>query len=367
MQLNSRQPTQPPAKRNNWLIIGGIFVGLCVICLVIGLISSAFRAPTPQPTTDVNSIIYATQTSAALTNGEPMGLAAQVPPTATLMPTPTPQPQLGMDLSQFVAKYDSLTDLQKKDFVSQSTGKWVDWSGTILDVQTDGTILVDIPETLASSVSLKGVPLTDAGNLSKGATIRFTGRIADIVDILGLHIYLEDVQLVVSTATFTPTVNTNLLEPGTYLVGKDIKPGLYKGQAGTDTCYWARLKDVSGTVDLIIANDNSSGQFYILVKDSDYALQTACELLLFTTLPTPAAQMPTNLAAGMYLVGIDIQPGKYQGQAGTDTCYWARLKDVSGTVDLIIANDNSSGQFYIQVSKSDFALTVACPIVLIGK
>jgi len=196
MQINSQQPTQPPAKHNNWLIIGGIIVGLCVICLVFGLIANGLGTATPQLTADINSIVNATQTSIALTSGAPIRLAAQVPPTATLIPTPTPQPKLGMDLSQFVAKYDSLTDLQKKDFVSQSTGKWVDWSGTVLDVQTDGTILVDIPETLASSVSLKGVSMADAVNLSKGTTIRFTGRIADVIDILGLHIYLEDVQLV---------------------------------------------------------------------------------------------------------------------------------------------------------------------------
>jgi len=89
MQLNSRQPTQPPAKRNNCLIIGGIFVGLCVICLVIGLISNALNTATPQPTTDINSIIDATQTSAALTISAPLTLTAQANPNAS---TDTPVP-----------------------------------------------------------------------------------------------------------------------------------------------------------------------------------------------------------------------------------------------------------------------------------
>ena len=164
-----------------------------------------------------------------------------------------------------------------------------------------------------------------------------------------------------------PTANPNLIESGTYIIGKDIKPGLYEGQAGTNSCYWVRLKDVSGTTDSILANDNSVGQYYIQVNGTDYALQTDCELLLLSSLPKPSVQMPTKINPGIYLVGIDIQPGTYEGQAGKDTCYWARLSDVGGTTNSIITNDNSKGQFYIQVSPNDFALSIGCQIELIGK
>jgi tetratricopeptide (TPR) repeat protein len=74
--------------------------------------------------------------------------------------------------------------------------------------------------------------------------------------------------------------NFYLIRPGTYIVGKDIQPGTYKGQAGSDimnSCYWARLSNVSGDDD-IIANDNATGQFYVQIKSSDFALQTRCEL-----------------------------------------------------------------------------------------
>jgi hypothetical protein len=113
-----------------------------------------------------------------------------------IVPSPTLKPMLGMDLSQFVAKYDSLTDLQKKDFVGQSTGKWVNWSGEIFDVQSDGTIEVNIPGTLLSLVHLKGVSQNDAANLSKGETIHFTGRISSVTEFLALYIDIEDVQLI---------------------------------------------------------------------------------------------------------------------------------------------------------------------------
>lgn len=40
---------------------------------------------------------------------------------------------------------------------------------------------------------------------------------------------------------------------GTWLVGREIKRGTYKS-AGGSTCYWARLSDLSGELEAIIAN-----------------------------------------------------------------------------------------------------------------
>lgn len=167
-----------------------------------------------------------------------------------------------------------------------------------------------------------------------------------------------------------PTQNANLVKAGTYLVGSDISTGYYRGEAGTDifdSCYWARLKDLSGELDSIIANDNSFGQFYIQVADSDYALEVKCVIEHLETLPEPAASFPASIDAGMYLVGIDIQPGLYKGLAGEDvmeSCYWARLKDLSGSLTSIIANDNATGQYYVEVGASDFALQTRCELTL---
>src|SRR3990172_6734959 len=66
----------------------------------------------------------------------------------------------------------------------------------------------------------------------------------------------------------TATPDPNLVSEGTYLVGKDIQPGLYKGMAGTgifESCYWQRSKDLTGSFGSILANDNAEGQFYIQV------------------------------------------------------------------------------------------------------
>lgn len=170
----------------------------------------------------------------------------------------------------------------------------------------------------------------------------------------------------------TATPDQNIIQPGTYLVGTDIRPGIYRGEAGydlLDSCYWARLKDLSGSLDSILANDNSIGQFYTQVKDTDKALETACRLTLLDPLPGPPAEFPQSLLPGTYLVDIDISPGTYRGQAGDDimqSCYWARLKDVAGDLDSILANDNANGQYYVEVKPGDFALSTACDLERVG-
>jgi hypothetical protein len=170
----------------------------------------------------------------------------------------------------------------------------------------------------------------------------------------------------------TPTRDPNLISAGTYLVGDEIQPGLYRGVAGQGfggSCYWARLKDLSGGLESILANDNAEGQFYVQVADSDKALEVACDIAYLPEMPAPVATFPDQLEAGMYLVGIDVQPGLYRGNAGQgfgDSCYWARLKDLSGGLDSLSANDNAIGQFYLEALESDEALETACELTFLA-
>jgi hypothetical protein len=170
-----------------------------------------------------------------------------------------------------------------------------------------------------------------------------------------------------------PTSNPNLIRPGTYLVGTDIQPGIYKGQGGESlfsSCYWQRMSDLSGGLESILANDNAIGQFYVEVGETDFAFETACDMTRLDPLPEPPNEYPTLLMPGMYLIGVDIQPGTYRGEGGQDimtSCYWARLTNVAGDLDSIIANDNAIGQFYVTVSVTDFALDTACELTFVGE
>lgn len=57
---------------------------------------------------------------------------------------------------------------------------------------------------------------------------------------------------------------------GTYVVGEDIQPGTYRGEASPG-CYWARLSSLN-TSD-IIDNNNADGPVVIEVLPSDKALE----------------------------------------------------------------------------------------------
>jgi len=173
-----------------------------------------------------------------------------------------------------------------------------------------------------------------------------------------------------STPEPTATPILGLVRIGTHIVGEDIQPGIYWGLAGEDlfdSCYWARLSDLAGELSSIIANDNAIGHYYVELRETDFALKTACELILLEH--APIREVQDVLTPGTYIIGRDIQPGRYQGQAGeeiTETCYWSRLKDVSGSFESIIANDNAMGSYYVQVFESDFALNTACPLERVG-
>ncbi|HHX08499.1 MAG TPA: hypothetical protein GX730_03590 [Chloroflexi bacterium] len=180
---------------------------------------------------------------------------------------------------------------------------------------------------------------------------------------------LEPTSTPVPTDTPVPTATTNpyLYSAGTYLLNNDIQPGIYQGNAGNgiwDTCYWERLSDLSGGFDAIIANDNSVGNFYVELKETDYAFTVRCSVALIDSLPEPE-KFSTTLEPGMYIVGRDVQAGIYHGQAGYeigDSCYWKRVSGVSGEFDEIIANDNSVGNFYVEIKETDFAIDVRCSL-----
>ena len=165
--------------------------------------------------------------------------------------------------------------------------------------------------------------------------------------------------------TPTPEIE-GLLKEGTHLVGTDIEPGIFVGLAGHDSvfdsCYWARLSNLTGSDD-VLSNDNAMGLYYVEVLPDDRALKTACDLVPIDQVPA-REEFLTTLLPGIYLVGRDIEAGTFRGEGGEDileSCYWARLTNVNGD-DAIIANDNATGQYFIEVLPTDFALKVACEV-----
>lgn len=65
---------------------------------------------------------------------------------------------------------------------------------------------------------------------------------------------------------------------------------------------------------------------------------------------------------GTFKVGIDIQPGTYRS-AGGESCYWERLRGLSGSYKDIIANGAGNAPQVVQIEASDVAFkTQHCPV-----
>ena len=183
---------------------------------------------------------------------------------------------------------------------------------------------------------------------------------------------LSDGGTLVPVAAITAESTTepkNSLDPGMYQVGSDIQPGIYAGMAGTDvtgSCYWARLSGASGDFSELIANENAIGQFYVEIQPSDKYFKVDCEIISLSDWPAPDEPL-SEIQPGMYLVGRDIDPGTYQGKAGTDvmnSCYWARLSGLSDDMDHLITNENSNGSYFVTIQPTDMALKTACQLTL---
>jgi len=64
---------------------------------------------------------------------------------------------------------------------------------------------------------------------------------------------------------------------GTFVIGVDIQPGVYKSPAPqSGMCSWARLKKLSGITDFdaIIKNGNNTGPGFVTIEPTDVAFAT---------------------------------------------------------------------------------------------
>lgn len=61
---------------------------------------------------------------------------------------------------------------------------------------------------------------------------------------------------------------------GTWLVGEDIEPGVYRNSGDGSSCYWERLSGLSGELGDIIANGIPDGPVVVEIAGSDVAFSS---------------------------------------------------------------------------------------------
>ena len=151
--------------------------------------------------------------------------------------------------------------------------------------------------------------------------------------------------------------------PGTYEVGKEIAPGVYRGEVSEGSfCKWARLSALNQDPENIIAMGLHEGPFYVELQSGDFAFTTECELAPIAHL-APRDPFLTLVPPGMYVVGLDIGPGEYKGKPREDLfCFWQRLSNLRGGDDSTIAWDLPGEEFFVEVAPTDFAVEFHCPV-----
>jgi hypothetical protein len=151
--------------------------------------------------------------------------------------------------------------------------------------------------------------------------------------------------------TSTPTPTFAQFGDGTFVVGKDIQPGTYRTREPSAGCYFARLRGFGGTVDDIIANENTDYPAIVTIAATDKGFQSN-NCGTWTKNLSAITTSNTSFGDGMYIVGTDIKPGTYKSK-GQQGCYFARLRGFGGTIDDIIANDNTDTAAIVTISPSD--------------
>jgi len=151
---------------------------------------------------------------------------------------------------------------------------------------------------------------------------------------------------------------------GTYLVGTDIKPGLYRvilKDTFLNMGYVERSKGLSMELSDILANIILTGDGYVEVKDTDAAVKLTGVEIYEINLDELTQNIKTEVSDGIYLVGFDIEPGTYKVEV-TDTttgmAYVERTNTVAMDISDIIANEIFQGQGYLEVKESDFAIRI---------
>ena len=186
------------------------------------------------------------------------------------------------------------------------------------------------------------------------------------------------VQQVVVTATPTPSPTfPSSINAGTHRVGRDIAPGLYRGVVPSGrhpSCDWGRWR-FNNPFKYTAEYEYHYGagyQFYVRVLDTDYEFETTCKMKRVTDFThLPASGLPNIIKPGMYLVGVEIKPGVYEGVVPDEeysSCRWARHADFTGVsgerIDTGYHSDDGT-VFNVLVAPRDYGLDTDCQLTFV--
>lgn len=213
------------------------------------------------------------------------------------------------------------------------------------------------PITVTGNGGREGIPFTMPTLLARGETYRITavpsnGAVLSCLVENGVGAMVVDVAHVVVSCT---SGRSDAFGEGLKRVGLDIAPGLYRSINASDaSCYWTRLSDTRGESKDILAIEIGGGPRLVQILPTDVAFESRrCGTWSRVTGPV-TARTDAPFGDGVYLAGVDLQPGLWRSSAMATSCSWARLSNMSGSDD-ILAIDIGSGQRVVEILSTDGA------------
>ena len=142
---------------------------------------------------------------------------------------------------------------------------------------------------------------------------------------------------------------------GSWMVGAEVRPGLYSARLGVDyICFWGRYSDFTGSAEDLLAAGVAQNNALVLVEESDVGVYSdGCGTwVLASALPERTAV--DSFGDGVYLVGSEVLPGTYMSSSRKDqSCIWSRLSGFRGTEIERIATVSSDSVALVTILESD--------------
>lgn len=203
--------------KNQWLIIGGLGLGVVVVfctggALVLTTLSATPKSPELAQVVEVTATpvpVLVPATAKPIPTVQP---TAQKIPTATALPTATATAQPTaisapkatalppidpITYKQIEDKYNALTGIQRNSYLPTLVGKHIRWKGQVGEVQDNGDISLNVNQQgLTNTVTMNEVPKDIAVSLTRNQSIQFDAIITGADDFMGMQITLKFVSLV---------------------------------------------------------------------------------------------------------------------------------------------------------------------------
>ncbi len=131
----------------------------------------------------------------------------------------------------------------------------------------------------------------------------------------------------------TPAGPPVMFGDGTYRVGDDIPPGLYRADAPSETCEWRRLRTLEAATapaddeDVIGFAEGSTIPFVDIAPTDTFFITQGCGTWVTAT---PRIAPGEAFGNGVWLVGPEVEPGRYRAAPDAEGCGWVRLVGFTG-------------------------------------